>query len=221
MILAETIVRCICGWLPVLRRGRHALRAAVRRDPGRAVRFARFRCSMACINFHPNGAALRSTWVEARLCTARRRRTTVRCGSIAAARSPAGLALPVSTRSPASHRTGGGSSTLAIRPSSWHRRSLAAGSRAPHHGAPHERRVVRSKDRVVARRGKTIAYRSDRDGPPDVLVQDVDAGTPPRTLYATPGVDDPVCPGCPVIDCSCRATPGWWWSAPTARSTRA
>ena len=43
-----------------------------------------------------------------------------------------------------------------------------------------------------SRDGKTIAYRSDRDGPPDVLVQDVDAGTPPRTLYATPGVDDPV-----------------------------
>ena len=43
-----------------------------------------------------------------------------------------------------------------------------------------------------SRDGRTIAYRSDRDGPPDVVVQDVDAGTPPRTLYATPGVDNPV-----------------------------
>ena len=39
--------------------------------------------------------------------------------------------------------------------------------------------------------GKTIAYRSDRDGPPDVYLQAVDAGTPPRKLFATDGVDNP------------------------------
>ena len=39
--------------------------------------------------------------------------------------------------------------------------------------------------------GKTIAYGTDRDGPPDVYLQDVDTGTPPRKLFATDGVDYP------------------------------
>jgi Tol biopolymer transport system component len=40
--------------------------------------------------------------------------------------------------------------------------------------------------------GKTIAYGSDRDGPPDVYVQEVDSGTPPRKLFGTAGVEYPV-----------------------------
>jgi serine/threonine protein kinase/Tol biopolymer transport system component len=39
--------------------------------------------------------------------------------------------------------------------------------------------------------GKTVAYGTDRDGPPDVYVLDVDAGTPPRKLFATKAVDYP------------------------------
>jgi serine/threonine protein kinase/Tol biopolymer transport system component len=39
--------------------------------------------------------------------------------------------------------------------------------------------------------GRTIAYGSDREGPPDVYLQEVDAGTPPRKIFATGGVDYP------------------------------
>ena len=40
--------------------------------------------------------------------------------------------------------------------------------------------------------GKLLTYRTDRDGPPDVYVLDVDSGTPPRKLYATSDVDNPM-----------------------------
>lgn len=40
--------------------------------------------------------------------------------------------------------------------------------------------------------GRSLAYGSDRDGPPDVFVLDVDSGTPPRKLYAASGVDYPL-----------------------------
>jgi serine/threonine protein kinase/dipeptidyl aminopeptidase/acylaminoacyl peptidase len=46
-----------------------------------------------------------------------------------------------------------------------------------------ERRVVWSPD------GRSIAYSSDRDGPPDVYVLDLDGG-PPRLVYRTATVDD-------------------------------
>jgi Tol biopolymer transport system component len=37
--------------------------------------------------------------------------------------------------------------------------------------------------------GRRIAFRTDRDGPPDVYEQDTGAGTPPRKLYGTPAVE--------------------------------
>ena len=40
--------------------------------------------------------------------------------------------------------------------------------------------------------GRRIVFRMDRDGPPDVYELDTEAGTPPRKLYATPTVDNPI-----------------------------
>jgi len=40
--------------------------------------------------------------------------------------------------------------------------------------------------------GKSIAYGSDRNGPPDVYVLAVDGGSAPRLVFASPGVDYPI-----------------------------